>query len=65
MWPVGGRFVKCDIMFCVVLQWFRDEVSQEDSLPDELLSFLFSHLDPIYEVHCRLLKEIERRMAAW
>jgi hypothetical protein len=34
-------------------------------MPEELLSLLFSQLDPIYEVHCGLLKEIEHRMATW
>ena len=35
------------------------------SLAEEPLLLLFSHLDPIYEVHCSLLREIEQRMAAW
>ena len=52
------------------MQWFRDEVAKETEsgnalLPEEMLSLLFLHLDPIYEVHCGLLKEIEQRMAAW
>ena len=52
-------------------QWFRDEVAKETEsgnnalLPEEMLSLLFLHLDPIYEVHCGLLKEIEQRLAAW
>ena len=52
------------------MQWFRDEVAKETEsgntlLPEEMLSLLFLQLDPIYEVHCGLLKEIEQRMAAW
>ena len=47
------------------LQWFRDEVSKEEQMPEELLSLLFSHLDPIYELHCSFLKDIEQRMATW
>ena len=46
-------------------QWFRDEVSKEEQMPEELLSLLFSHLDPIYELHCSFLKDIEQRMATW
>lgn len=46
-------------------QWFRDEVSKEEEMPEELLSLLFSHLDPIYELHCSFLKDIEQRMATW
>lgn len=45
--------------------WFRDEVSKEEQMPEELLSLLFSHLDPIYELHCSFLKDIEQRMATW
>jgi len=45
--------------------WFRDEVSKEEEMPDELLALLFAHIDPIYELHCQFLKDIEQRMAAW
>ena len=48
-----------------MLQWFRDEVSKEENMPDDLLSLLFSQLDPIYELHSLLLKDIEQRMATW
>lgn len=34
-------------------------------MPEEVLAMLFSHLDPVYEIHCALLKEIEQRMAIW
>ena len=46
-------------------QWFRDEVSKEEDMPEELLTLLFSHVDPIYELHCSFLKDIEQRMATW
>ncbi len=56
-----------------MFQWFRDEVGQQQkesgvslgSLAEEPLLLLFSHLDPIYEVHSSLLRELEQRMAAW
>ena len=35
------------------------------SLSEEPILILFSHLDPIYEVHCSLLRELEQRMATW
>ena len=38
------------------LQWFRDEVSKEDSMPEETLTLLFSHIDPLYELHATFLK---------
>merc|ERR1719211_495813 len=47
----------------IINLWFRDEVSKEEQMPEELLSLLFSHLDPIYELHCSFLKDIEQRMA--
>ncbi len=65
----------------LVFQWFRDEVGQRQQetvdqhgglgglglgpLAEEPLLSLFSHLDPIYEVHCTLLRELEHRMATW
>merc|ERR1719336_209138 len=49
----------------VINLWFRDEVSKEEDMPDELLALLFAHIDPIYELHCGFLKDIEQRMAAW
>ena len=39
-------------------QWFRDEVSKEDSMPEETLTLLFSHIDPLYELHATFLKVI-------
>ena len=55
----------CILMDDFEFQWFRDEVSKEEQMPEELLSLLFSHLDPIYELHCSFLKDIEQRMATW
>ncbi|CAB4062998.1 FARP2 [Lepeophtheirus salmonis] len=49
----------------IINLWFRDEVNKEDMVPEEIVSLLFSHLDPIYELHCNLLKDIEQRMATW
>ena len=46
-------------------QWFRDEVSKEDDMPEETLTLLFSHIDPMYELHASFLKDIEQRMATW
>jgi len=49
----------------VINLWFRDEVSKEDSMPEETLTLLFSHIDPLYELHTSFLKDIEQRMATW
>lgn len=45
----------------VINLWFRDEVSKEDSMPEETLTLLFSHIDPLYELHAAFLKDIEQR----
>lgn len=45
--------------------WFRDEVSKEEQMPEETLTLLFSHIDPLYELHAAFLKDIEQRMATW
>ena len=68
--PWGSVKYIIDLNVCTYLtffefQWFRDEVSKEEQMPEELLSLLFSHLDPIYELHCSFLKDIEQRMATW
>lgn len=34
-------------------------------MPEEVLSLLFNHVDPLYEQHTLLLKEMEHRLAAW
>ena len=59
-----------DLELCLYLpllppQWFRDEVSKEDNMPEETLTLLFSHIDPLYELHAAFLKDIEQRMATW
>ena len=47
------------------MQWFRDEVSKEEAMPEDTLTLLFSHIDPLYELHAAFLKDIEQRMATW
>jgi len=49
----------------VIDLWFRDELSKEECMPEEVLALLFNHIDPIYEHHSVLLKDIEHRLAAW
>jgi len=49
----------------VINLWFRDEVSKEDNMPEDTLTLLFSHIDPLYELHTAFLKDIEQRMATW
>ena len=49
----------------VFLQWFREEVEKEENMPEELVSLLFAHLDPLYELHTAFLKDIEGRMMSW
>ena len=34
-------------------------------MPEETLTLLFSHIDPLYELHASFLKDIEQRMATW
>ena len=46
----------------VINLWFRDEVSKEDSMPEETLTLLFSHIDPLYELHAAFLKHIKQRL---
>ncbi|XP_054721469.1 FERM, ARHGEF and pleckstrin domain-containing protein 2-like [Uloborus diversus] len=45
--------------------WFRDEVSKEENMPTDALAVLFSVIDPLYEFHCSLLRELEHRIATW
>ncbi len=40
-------------------------MSKEDSMPEDTLTLLFSHIDPLYELHAAFLKDIEQRMATW
>jgi hypothetical protein len=46
-------------------KWFRDEVFKEENMPEETVSLLFSHIDPLYELHAAFLKDIEQRMLSW
>lgn len=63
-----SRFIDINLIYYFwsnYFQWFRDEVSKEDSMPEETLTLLFSHIDPLYELHTSFLKDIEQRMATW
>lgn len=46
-------------------QWFRSAVVREDAMPADLMTLLFSNIDPIYEFHRRFLREVEQRLALW
>ena len=49
----------------MLLQWFRNAISRDDTLPDHLVELLFGQIDPIYEYHVTFLKEVEQRIAMW
>jgi len=49
----------------IINLWFREEVEKEENMPEELVSLLFAHLDPLYELHTAFLKDIEGRMMSW
>ena len=34
-------------------------------MPEDTLTLLFSHIDPLYELHASFLKDIEQRMATF
>lgn len=46
-------------------QWFRSAVVKEDAMPADLMTLLFSNIDPIYEFHRGFLCELEQRLALW
>ncbi|VDI21197.1 FERM, RhoGEF and pleckstrin domain protein 2 [Mytilus galloprovincialis] len=48
----------------VITVWFRNAVSNEETIPDCLIT-LFSSLVPIYEFHCDFLKELDQRLSMW
>lgn len=48
----------------VIVVWFRRAAANEVTQPD-MLENLFEHLEPIYEFHCKFLKEIEQRLTSW
>ncbi|XP_066941559.1 FERM, ARHGEF and pleckstrin domain-containing protein 1 isoform X5 [Macrobrachium rosenbergii] len=49
----------------VIHTWLREEVSKEEGMPSEVLSRLFMLIEPIYEFHSQLLKELDNRLAQW
>lgn len=46
-------------------QWFRSAVVKADAMPADLMTLLFSNIDPIYEFHSGFLREVEQRLALW
>ncbi|KAM5324383.1 FERM, ARHGEF and pleckstrin domain-containing protein 2 isoform 1-T3 [Glossophaga mutica] len=49
----------------VITVWFRSAVVKEDAMPADLMTLLFSNIDPIYEFHRGFLREVEQRLAFW
>ncbi|XP_034232731.1 FERM, ARHGEF and pleckstrin domain-containing protein 1-like isoform X2 [Thrips palmi] len=49
----------------VINVWFRDEVEKEDNMPTDVLNTLFSLIDPIYDLHLRILRDVEQRVTTW
>ncbi|XP_058554522.1 FERM, ARHGEF and pleckstrin domain-containing protein 2 isoform X4 [Neofelis nebulosa] len=49
----------------VLTVWFRSAVVREDAMPADLMTLLFSNIDPIYEFHRGFLREVEQRLALW
>ena len=49
----------------IFFQWFRDEVEKEDNMPTEVLNTLFSLIDPIYDLHLKILRDVEQRVTTW
>ncbi|XP_051996583.1 FERM, ARHGEF and pleckstrin domain-containing protein 2-like isoform X1 [Xyrauchen texanus] len=49
----------------VITVWFRSAVIKGNSMPEGLMTLLFSNIDPIYEFHRGFLKEIDQRLALW
>uniref|UniRef100_A0A673SUP4 FERM, ARHGEF and pleckstrin domain-containing protein 2 n=1 Tax=Suricata suricatta TaxID=37032 RepID=A0A673SUP4_SURSU len=49
----------------VLTVWFRSAVAKEDAMPADLMTLLFSNIDPIYEFHRGFLREVEQRLALW
>ena len=62
---VRFKSISAQPLTSILFQCFRDDVSKEDSMPEETLTLLFSHIDPLYELHAAFLKDIEQRMATW
>ena len=36
-----------------------------DAMPADLMTLLFSNIDPIYEFHRGFLREVEQRLVLW
>ncbi|XP_029080457.1 FERM, ARHGEF and pleckstrin domain-containing protein 2 isoform X4 [Monodon monoceros] len=49
----------------VITVWFRSAVVKADAMPADLMTLLFSNVDPIYEFHRGFLREVEQRLALW
>ncbi|XP_055260060.1 FERM, ARHGEF and pleckstrin domain-containing protein 2 isoform X2 [Moschus berezovskii] len=49
----------------VITVWFRSTVVKADAMPADLMTLLFSNIDPIYEFHRGFLREVEQRLALW
>ncbi|XP_058909707.1 FERM, ARHGEF and pleckstrin domain-containing protein 2 isoform X3 [Kogia breviceps] len=49
----------------VITVWFRSAVVKADAMPADLMTLLFSNIDPIYEFHRGFLREVELRLALW
>ncbi|KAB0395645.1 hypothetical protein E2I00_000518 [Balaenoptera physalus] len=47
----------------VITVWFRSAVVKADAMPADLMTLLFSNIDPIYEFHRGFLREVEQRLA--
>uniref|UniRef100_A0A452QWU4 FERM, ARHGEF and pleckstrin domain-containing protein 2 n=1 Tax=Ursus americanus TaxID=9643 RepID=A0A452QWU4_URSAM len=45
----------------VLTVWFRSAVVKEDAMPADLMTLLFSNIDPIYEFHRGFLRAVEQR----
>lgn len=58
----GVRFLSHPELFP---QWFRSAVVKEDAMPADLMTLVFSNIDPIYEFHRSFLHEVEQRLALW
>lgn len=54
-------------MFLWLRQWLRDEFSKEDDHSQNfgVIDHLLSLMDPIYDAHCVLLRDIELRLSNW
>ncbi|XP_052492719.1 FERM, ARHGEF and pleckstrin domain-containing protein 2 isoform X2 [Budorcas taxicolor] len=46
-------------------KWFRSAVVKADAMPADLMTLLFSNIDPIYEFHRSFLREVEQRLVLW